>query len=53
MLVNIFGGLMQTDKVIATLENAIRYKNISKPLVMRIKGNSSEAALDMSLDWKK
>ena len=44
---------MRTNKVVATLENAIRHGNITKPIVIRLKGNSEQEALGMLTDWKK
>ena len=43
---------MRTNKVVATLENAIRYGNITKPIVMRLKGNMSADAQEMVYEWK-
>ena len=39
IFINCFGGLLRTNKIVATLENAIRYGNITKPIVIRLKGN--------------
>lgn len=52
MFINVFGGLLRTDKLVATLENAIKYGNITKPLVLRIHGTQHEDAIEMSKNWK-
>ena len=39
--------------MVATLENAIRHKNITKPIVIRLKGNSACESMGMMNDWKK
>ena len=52
IFINCFGGLLRTNKVVATLENAIRYGNITKPIVMRLKGNMSGNAEEMVYEWK-
>ena len=49
---NCFGGLLRADKIVATLENAIRYGNITKPLIMRLKGNRVVEAMEMGSEWK-
>lgn len=53
ILINCFGGIMKTSKVVATLENAIRHKNITKPIVIRLRGNSEREALNMMDKWKE
>ena len=53
ILINCFGGILRTNKVVATLENAIRHKNITKPIVIRLKGNSASESIGMMNDWKK
>lgn len=52
IFVNIFGGLLRTNKLVAVLQNAIKYGNLTKPLVLRVHGNLHEEALEMSKQWK-
>ena len=52
VFINCFGGLLRTDKIVATFENAIKHGNITKPLVMRLHGTSHERAHEMSREWK-
>ena len=52
-MINCFGGILRTNKLVATLENAIRHKNITKPIVIRLRGNKENEAISMMNDWKK
>ena len=47
IFINCYGGILNVDKVVATLRLAIKNNDITKPLVIRLKGNKSEGILDM------
>ena len=36
----------------ATIQNAIRHGNVTKPIVLRVHGTQYEAAIEMSKKWK-
>lgn len=44
ILINIFGGIVRCDVVATGIINAVQDLKVTKPIVMRIKGNNSEIA---------
>lgn len=47
IFVNIFGGILQTDKLAASIIAASKECNFTKPIVCRLKGTNSEIAKKM------
>lgn len=47
VLVNIFGGIMRCDVIASGLINAVEKLNLTKPLVVRLKGTNLEEALEL------
>merc|ERR1712048_757470 len=47
VLVNIFGGIMRCDVIASGLIKAVEKLNLTKPLVVRLKGTNLEEALDL------
>ena len=47
IFVNIFGGILQTDILAASIIEASKTCNFSKPIVCRLKGTNSDVAKKM------
>ncbi len=47
ILINIFGGIVRCDIVVDGIIKAVTELGVSKPIVMRIKGNMSQEAKKM------
>ena len=52
IFIRCFGGILNVDKVVATVKLLLKKKQISKPLVIRVLGNRSENAKDMLNDLR-
>lgn len=50
ILINIFGGIVKCDVVVEGVIKAVKELNISKPIVMWIKGTNSDIAAKMVKD---
>jgi len=47
IIFNIFGGIMSCDRIASSILKAAEEIRVSKPIVLRLKGNNSESAKDM------
>lgn len=51
IFINCYGGITSIKKVVATIIHGLEMSSISKPVVLRVKGNESENAEEMLADW--
>jgi succinyl-CoA synthetase beta subunit len=47
IFVNIFGGILRCDRLAASIIEANKQHNFTKPMVLRLKGTNSELAKQM------